>query len=112
MIEWFRVTDEETIRFLLQTTAMLAAGVFFGQLARRFHLPMVIGELCGGIFLGPTFLGRLAPGFERAGRWRLCWRRSRRSPDHRWRRCCAALSLGRGCREAAGEGRACSYEIE
>ena len=64
MIEWFRVTHEETIRFLLQTTAMLAAGVFFGQLARRFHLPMVIGELCGGIFLGPTFLGRLAPGFE------------------------------------------------
>src|SRR5438093_10807540 len=64
MIEWFRVTHEETIRFLLQTTAMLAAGVFFGQIARCFHLPMFIGELCGWIFLGPTFLGRLSPGFE------------------------------------------------
>ena len=43
---------------------MLAAAVFFGQLARRLRLPMVIGELCGGIFLGPTCLGRMWPALE------------------------------------------------
>jgi len=58
------LTHEETVRFLLQLAAMLGSGVLFGQIARRLQIPMVIGELFGGIFLGPTIIGRLAPGFE------------------------------------------------
>jgi Kef-type K+ transport system membrane component KefB len=59
------MTHEETLLFLLQAAAMLAAGVAFGQIARWLKMPMVIGELFGGIVIGPTILGRLAPGFER-----------------------------------------------
>src|SRR2546430_10821009 len=49
---------------MLQAAAMLTAGVIFGQIARWLKMPMVIGELFGGIVLGPTIVGRLAPGFE------------------------------------------------
>lgn len=47
---------------LLQLAAMLAAAVVFGQVARRLRLPVVFGELLGGILLGPTVFGALAPG--------------------------------------------------
>ena len=43
---------------------MLAAALLCGEIARRAKLPAVIGELFGGILLGPTILGRLAPGVE------------------------------------------------
>ncbi len=43
---------------------MLATATLCGHLARRCGLPTVIGELFGGILLGPTILSRLAPGFE------------------------------------------------
>lgn len=48
----------------MQTAALLAAGVLGGRLAQRLRLPAVIGELCGGILLGPTLLGRFWPGLE------------------------------------------------
>jgi len=47
---------------LLQVAVMLAAGVLLGQLARRLRLPALFGELVGGILLGPTLLGAVAPG--------------------------------------------------
>jgi Kef-type K+ transport system membrane component KefB len=58
------VTHEETALLLLQAAAMLTAAVIFGQLARLLKMPTVIGELFGGIVLGPTIVGRIAPGFE------------------------------------------------
>ena len=42
---------------------MLGAALIFGHLARRLRLPAVLGELVGGIVIGPTLLGALAPGF-------------------------------------------------
>jgi len=39
---------------LLQAAVMLATGAAFGELARRVRMPAVIGELAGGILLGPT----------------------------------------------------------
>lgn len=47
--------------FLLQITAMLTIAVLSGQLARRLGQPAVIGELIGGVILGPTLLGVLFP---------------------------------------------------
>lgn len=49
------------IVFLLQIGVMLAVGLAFGQLLRRIHQPAVLGELIGGIVLGPTVFGFLFP---------------------------------------------------
>jgi Kef-type K+ transport system membrane component KefB len=40
---------------------MLAFAVLFGQLMRRFKQPAVVGEMFGGIILGPTVFGLVAP---------------------------------------------------
>ncbi len=45
----------------LHLAAMLATALVLGQLARRLGIPGVVGEIAGGLLLGPTVLGRLAP---------------------------------------------------
>ena len=40
---------------------MLGTAVVCGQVMRRFHQPAVLGEMIGGIILGPTIF-TLAPG--------------------------------------------------
>ena len=45
----------------LHLAAMLATAVALGSLARRLGIPAVVGEIAGGLVLGPTMLGRLAP---------------------------------------------------
>jgi Kef-type K+ transport system membrane component KefB len=47
--------------FLLQLAAMLTIAVVSGQLMRRLGQPAVIGELIGGVILGPTLFGMLFP---------------------------------------------------
>ena len=42
---------------------MLAVALVFGQLMRRLRQPAVLGELIGGIVLGPTLFGAFFPGF-------------------------------------------------
>jgi len=41
---------------------MLLVALSFGHLMRRFKQPAVFGELIGGIVLGPTVFGLIAPG--------------------------------------------------
>jgi Kef-type K+ transport system membrane component KefB len=48
--------------FFTQLGAMLASALVCGQIARLLKQPAVLGELLGGILLGPTVLGNLAPG--------------------------------------------------
>jgi Kef-type K+ transport system membrane component KefB len=55
------MSSQEFVLFALQITVMLAAAIFFGQLMRRFKQPAVLGEMIGGIILGPTIFGLLAP---------------------------------------------------
>ncbi len=55
------------ILLFLQLGAMLLTAVVCGQIMRRFHQPAVLGELLGGILLGPTVFGHLAP--ETFARW-------------------------------------------
>jgi len=45
----------------LHLAAMLATAIVLGGLARRLGIPAVVGEIAGGLLLGPTVLGRLAP---------------------------------------------------
>lgn len=49
------------VPILLCVATLLAAAVVFGQAARRCGLPALVGELLGGIALGPTLLGRVLP---------------------------------------------------
>jgi Kef-type K+ transport system membrane component KefB len=56
---------EFIILFLLQIGIMLAVGLIFGQLMRKIKQPTVLGELIGGIVLGPTIFGLLFPGLHR-----------------------------------------------
>ena len=49
---------------LVQLAAMLLVGLLFGEWARRHNLPVVFGELLGGVLLGPTILGAIAPGIH------------------------------------------------
>lgn len=47
--------------FFLAVAAILVAAYLGGLLADRLGQPRVIGEICAGLALGPTVLGRLAP---------------------------------------------------
>lgn len=47
--------------FLLQLSMLLATASFSGQIAQKLGQASVIGELIGGIILGPTVLGMVFP---------------------------------------------------
>ncbi len=51
----------ELVRFLLQVLAVLATVMTCGRVARLLRQPPVVGEIAGGLLLGPSVLGRLAP---------------------------------------------------
>jgi Kef-type K+ transport system membrane component KefB len=46
---------------LLQMTTILLTALVFGWIARKCGQARVIGEIFGGIFLGPSAFGRIAP---------------------------------------------------
>jgi Kef-type K+ transport system membrane component KefB len=46
---------------LLQMTTVLLTALVFGWIARRLGQARVTGEIIGGIFLGPSVFGRIAP---------------------------------------------------
>jgi Kef-type K+ transport system membrane component KefB len=46
---------------LLQMTTVLLTALVFGWIARKCGQARVIGEIVGGIFLGPSAFGRIAP---------------------------------------------------
>jgi Kef-type K+ transport system membrane component KefB len=49
---------------LLAVAVIVAVAQLLGALAERWGQPRVIGEIVGGIALGPSLLGWLAPGVE------------------------------------------------
>jgi Kef-type K+ transport system membrane component KefB len=57
------MSSPDFVKFSLQITVMLAVAVFFGQIMRRFRQPAVLGEMIGGILLGPTLIGAAFPTF-------------------------------------------------
>jgi Kef-type K+ transport system membrane component KefB len=50
------------VQVLVTLTAVLITGRLLGVLFRRLGQPPVIGEVLGGIILGPSLLGAVAPG--------------------------------------------------
>jgi len=54
--------QHDLIIFFLQIGILLAVASVFGRLMRNWHQPPVLGELIGGILIGPTICGHLFPG--------------------------------------------------
>lgn len=49
------------VLFALQIAAMLACALACGWCMQRLHQPVVLGEMLGGVVLGPTVFGALLP---------------------------------------------------
>ncbi len=58
------ITRQDMIVFCAQLGVMLGMALGCGRVMQRFHQPRVLGELVGGILLGPTLFGALAPGLH------------------------------------------------
>jgi Kef-type K+ transport system membrane component KefB len=50
------------ITLLIQLIIIILIARGAGQLGRRLGHPLVVGEILAGLFLGPSFLGRMFPG--------------------------------------------------
>jgi Kef-type K+ transport system membrane component KefB len=55
------MNSADFVLFTLQVTVMLACAAAGGHIMRRLGQPAVLGEMIGGILLGPTLFGALAP---------------------------------------------------
>ncbi len=53
-----------TVHVLLALATVVIASHVVGRLVARFGQPPVVGEVLAGILLGPSLLGRVAPGIE------------------------------------------------
>jgi Kef-type K+ transport system membrane component KefB/nucleotide-binding universal stress UspA family protein len=60
------LAGHELLLVLLQFGLLLLVARALGEVAVRFHLPSVVGELLAGFLLGPSLLGAIAPDFFRA----------------------------------------------
>jgi len=58
------MSEDRLIQFFIQLAFMLMAAVLCGAAARRLGQPAVLGEIIGGILIGPSVLGRMAPGLH------------------------------------------------
>ena len=56
-----KLLHADVVQLLLQLSIMLIVGRLFAEVARRFKQPAVVGEIFGGILLGPTVLGMVNP---------------------------------------------------
>ena len=55
------MSAQDFVKLALQMATMLAFALVFGEIMRRLRQPAVVGEMFGGIVLGPTIFGWLAP---------------------------------------------------
>jgi Kef-type K+ transport system membrane component KefB len=58
------LTDVEVTRFFVAIVALMGLAHFLGSVFSRLHMPRVIGEIAGGLVLGPTLFGAIAPGAQ------------------------------------------------
>ena len=56
------LSSSDFVRLAAQLATILFVAVFAGQLLRRSRQPAVLGEMLGGVILGPTLLGAALPG--------------------------------------------------
>src|SRR3569623_3684822 len=58
------MSSHEFVVFCLQIAVMLATALLLGQLFTRLRQPAVLGEMIGGLILGPTIFGNFAPDWH------------------------------------------------
>lgn len=58
------MSSQDFVKLTLQLTTMLCVAFLCGQIMRRLKQPSVVGEMAGGIILGPTTFGVLAPALH------------------------------------------------
>jgi Kef-type K+ transport system membrane component KefB len=58
-----KLATNEVLQFLLILTILLTTARIMGELFKKLGMPAIIGELLGGILLGPSFIGAIFPGF-------------------------------------------------
>jgi Kef-type K+ transport system membrane component KefB len=58
------MSESELSQFLLSIALLLSAALAGGHLFARFGMPRVVGEICGGLVLGPSVLGLIAPSLQ------------------------------------------------
>lgn len=56
------LTGSSLFQLLLSLTVIVVTARAVGAVFQRLHQPAVVGEIIGGIMLGPSLLGRFAPG--------------------------------------------------
>lgn len=56
--------ESSLIAFFLQIAVMLLVAFLSGEAMRKLGQPAVLGEIVGGIILGPSILGFIAPGIH------------------------------------------------
>jgi Kef-type K+ transport system membrane component KefB len=57
------IENLELTRFFLAIAMLLVSAHIFGYIFTKLKMPKVVGEIFGGLILGPTFLGYLVPEF-------------------------------------------------
>lgn len=57
-------TADVLLYLLIDLVIIIAAARVMGWAARKIGQPAVVGEILAGVLLGPTVLGRIAPGFQ------------------------------------------------
>jgi Kef-type K+ transport system membrane component KefB len=57
-------SEHQLLVFWCQILALVLSARALGALMRRYGQPAVVGELAAGLLLGPSVLGKLAPGVE------------------------------------------------
>lgn len=57
----FSMSGADLAKFLFAVAALLLASNVLGYLAERLTVPRIIGEVAGGLILGPTLMGTLFP---------------------------------------------------
>jgi Kef-type K+ transport system membrane component KefB len=60
------LTQSDVAHIVCATGLLLLAAHLIGYLFVRAHQPRVVGEIAGGLMLGPTLLGVAAPSLERS----------------------------------------------
>jgi len=60
------LSSHDFIQLLVQLAVLLGTAMLCGQAMRALRQASVMGELFGGVLLGPTLLGRVAPEVETA----------------------------------------------
>lgn len=58
------MAERDLLTFFLQIAVMLLAAFLLGESMRKLGQPAVLGEIIGGIILGPSILGLVAPGIH------------------------------------------------